>query len=96
MTPFDRAVLAYLETLPRGARAYAAHYAHHVAAGSVNAYRDSLITWDCRARDRAKIRKAIDALRQADDDAIEAEVTRAEEAIEAGQLRWSETGSTRR
>jgi len=94
VTPFDRAVFAYLETLPRGARAYAAHYAHVTERGAQ--HEESAGPWACTARERAKIRKEIDVLRQADDDAIDQEVTRAEDAIEAGQARWSETGTTRR
>ena len=43
--------------------------------------------------DRTGALKRVKASRQDD---IDAEVTRAEDAIEAGQARWAETGSSRR
>jgi len=93
MTTFDDAVRTYLSTLDRSAKAFAAHYASHVHAGRT----DWVSTgWASPARTRAKIVRVIDALaaqcQQEENDAV----TAAENAIEAGQLRWSETGSTRK
>jgi len=93
MTNFDDAILTYLSTLDRSARAFAAHYADHVHAGRTGWVSTG---WASPARTRAKIVRVIDALdaqcQQEETDAV----TAAEDAVEAGQLRWSETGSTRK
>lgn len=92
---FDCMVIDYLNRLLPTRRGYAAHYAHHVQAGTPQDVTDQ--GWPCPARARRQIRKDIDALathaeQQDEDRAVRAE----EDRIEDGQSRWSETGSTRR
>lgn len=91
-TTRDQAVMEYLADLPRARKAYAAHYAHHVQAGTVQQSAGGR-EWGITARARATIRTEIDRIAQAIEDQ---EVTAAENAIEDGQARWSETGSTRK
>lgn len=93
---FDEMIGAYLRTLTRGAIAYAAHYAHHARAGTVNAAADGE-GWAIGVRTRARIRRDIDARRRAAmTDAENDAARREEDRIEDGQARWAETGSTRR